>query len=52
MFKGSDATESTGAFYTISDMDHPITKLLQSPKKISSGTSALIGLDFYKVSLR
>ena len=48
-FKGSDALERRGAFYTISDVDHPITKLMQSPKKVPRGTSVLIGLNIYQV---
>jgi hypothetical protein len=49
IFKGSDAIERRGAFYTISDEDHPITKLMQSPKKVPKGTNVLIGLNIYKV---
>ena len=48
-FKGSDALERRGAFYTISDADHPITKLMQLPKKVPRGTSVLIGLNIYQV---
>lgn len=49
IFKGSDALERRGAFYTISDLDHPITKLMQSPRKVPRGTSVLLGLNIYKV---
>ena len=52
IFKGSDAIERRGAFYAISDLDHPITKLLQSPKKVPRGTSVLLGLNIYKVKLK
>ena len=49
IFKGSDALERKGAFYTISDQDHPITKLMQYPRKVPRGTSVLLGLNIYKV---
>lgn len=49
IFKGSDALERRGVFYTISGIDHPITKLMQSPKKIPRGTNALVGLSSYQV---
>ena len=44
MFKGSDALERKGVFYTVSDMDHPITKLLQSPYKVPRKSNVLISL--------
>ena len=34
IYKGSEAAERKGVYYVISDMDHPATKLLQSPFKI------------------
>jgi hypothetical protein len=49
IFKGSDALERKGAFYAISDQDHPITKLMQYPRKVPRGTSVLLGLNIYKV---
>jgi hypothetical protein len=49
MYKGSDALERKGAFYAISGLDHPITKLMQSPRKVPRGSSVLIGLNIYKV---
>ena len=49
MFKGSDAVERKGVYYAISDRDHPSTKLLQSPSKISSGMAAQVRLSIRKV---
>ena len=49
IFKGSDATERRGVFYAISDEDHPVTQLMQSPKKVPVATSVLIGLNVQKV---
>ena len=49
MFKGSDATERRGAFYAKSDTDHPVTKIMQEPKKVSKGKSVLVGLSINKV---
>ena len=49
MFKGSDAVERRGAYYAINDEDHPATKLMQSPNKISKGMAAQISLSTTKV---
>ena len=50
-FKGSDAIERRGAFYAISDgADHPVTKLMQAPKKVPKGSSVLVGLNIQKVA--
>ena len=51
MYKGSDAVERKGVFYAISDRDHPATKLMQSPFKISRGMAAEISLSIHKVSI-
>ncbi len=44
IFKGSDALERKGAYYTVSDKDHPITKLMQSPYKVPRRTNVLVSL--------
>jgi hypothetical protein len=49
MFKGSDAVERRGVYYAINDEDHPATKLMQSPNKISRGMAASISLSVNKV---
>ncbi len=49
IFKGSDSVERRGVYYTISDKDHPVTKLLQSPYKLTRGTAVQIGLGYRKV---
>ena len=49
IFKGSDAAVRKGIYYVISDEDHPVTKLLQSPSKINSGMAARISLSIRKV---
>ncbi len=41
--------ERRGAFYTISYLDHPITKLMQAPRKVTKGTNVLMGLNIKKV---
>ena len=51
MFKGSDAVERRGVYYAINDEDHPATKLMQSPNKISRGMAAQISLSVSKVLL-
>jgi hypothetical protein len=50
MFKGSDALERKGVFYTVSDIDHPITKLMQSPYKVPRKTNILVSLSTRQVS--
>ena len=49
IFKGSDALERKGAYYTFSDMDHPITKLMQSPYKVPRRSNVLISLSTRQV---
>jgi hypothetical protein len=49
MLKGSDAVERRGVYYAINDEDHPATKLMQSPNKISRGMAAQISLSVTKV---
>ncbi len=49
IFKGSDALERKGAYYTVSDKDHPITKLMQSPNKVPRKTNVLISLSTRQV---
>ena len=49
IFKGSDALERNGAFYAISQNDHPVTKLLQQPYKAQKGTNVLISLNVQQV---
>ena len=49
LFKGSDSVERKGVYYTISEKDHPVTKLLQSPYKVTRGTAVQIGLGYRKV---
>ena len=51
IFKGSEVAEREGVYYAISDHDHPATKLMQSPYKISRGMAAQIGLSIRKVIL-
>ena len=50
MYKGSDAVERKGVYYAINDEDHPATKLMQSPNKISRGMATQISLSVTKVS--
>ena len=52
IYKGSEAAERNGVDYVISDKDHPATKLLQSPLKISKGMSSSISLSLRKVKLK
>jgi len=49
IFKGSDALDRNGVFYTISENDHPVTKLLQLPFKAQRGTNVLISLNVQQV---
>ncbi len=51
-FKGSDSVERKGVYFAVSDQDHPVTKLLQSPFKATKGTATLVGLSYKKVFLR
>jgi hypothetical protein len=51
IFKGSDALDRNGAFYAISDNDHPVTKLLQQPFKAQKGTNVLISLNVQQVNI-
>lgn len=51
-FKGSDSVERRGVFFSISDQDHPVTKLLQSPYKLTKGIATLVGLSYKKVSCK
>jgi len=51
IFKGSDALERQGAFYAISENDHPVTKLFQSPFKAQRGTNILISLNIQQVRI-
>lgn len=49
IFKGPDAIEMKGAFYAISENDHPVTKLFQSPFKAQRGTNVLVSLNIQQV---
>ena len=50
-FKGSDAMDRGDAYYSISNLDYPVSALMQSPNKISKGTVKLIGLTLKEVCL-
>jgi hypothetical protein len=50
IFKGSDALERKGVYYSISNQDHPVTKLLQSPLKAQRTANVLISLSTKQVS--
>ena len=41
--------ERKGAYYTVSDLDHPITKLMQSPYKVPRGSNVLVSLSTREV---
>ena len=42
--KGTDAIDRSDVYYTISDLDYPVSALMQSPFKVSKGTATSIGL--------
>jgi hypothetical protein len=44
IYKGSDAFQRRGIFYTVSGLDHPVTKLSKRPFKATQGTSVLVSL--------
>ena len=50
-FKGTEAIDRSDVYYTISDLDHPLSALMQSPFKISKGMSALIGITKKEVNI-
>jgi hypothetical protein len=50
IYKGSDALDHSGAFYAISNDDHPVAKLLQQPYKLQRGTNVLVSLNIQQVS--
>jgi len=52
VFKGSDALERDGVVFSLSGLDHPVTKLLQSPFKVSKKTLALVSISKKQVSLK
>jgi len=39
-----------GVYFAVSDQDHPVTKLLQSPFKATKGTATLVGLGYMPMS--
>ena len=43
-FKGTQAIDRSDVYYTISDLDHPVSALMQSPFKIGRGIATMIGL--------
>ena len=43
-FKGTKAIDRSDVYYTISDLDHPVSALMQSPFKIGRGIATMIGL--------
>jgi hypothetical protein len=51
VFKGTEAIDRSDVYYTISDLDHPVSALMQSPFKISKGMSALIGITKKEVNI-
>ena len=50
-FKGTEAIDRSDVYYTISDLDHPVSALLQSPFEINKGMSALIGITKKEVNI-
>ena len=48
-FKGSDAIDRGDVYYAISNLDYPVSALMQSPNKVSKGTATLIGLSIQEV---
>ena len=53
MFRGTDALQRTGIFYTLtSGHDHPVAKLMQAPMRARAGTVTSIGLSKSQVNER
>lgn len=50
LFKGSDSVDRRGVFFALSNQDHPVTKLLQSPLKVTRGNAVLISLEIKEVN--
>ena len=51
-FKGTRAIDQSDVYYTLSDLDHPVSALMQSPFKIDKGQNSMIGLSKKIVSLQ
>ncbi len=46
---GTDAAERDGIFWTVTHEDHPAKALFTRPRKVSLGTSTIVGIKKEKV---
>ena len=50
-FKGTEPIDQSDVYYTISNLDHPVSALMQSPFEISKGMTSQIGITKREVNI-